>query len=180
MTIRFPELPRHGSLALRVYEALLARILKLEQTFPRVTVYQKAADSKRIITVGTDTYDGNKVDPVLTLNKEYGGLELDAVNGRLVNGSDTIKKCLFDAVATVSNPAANNTKIWFSLFKNDTEILEQTTSYIKLETQTGAGTLNAATEIDLEPGEYIEVFCKTDKLNGEFDVEHIQLRLIAR
>lgn len=160
---------------------LLGRVRNLEiinEELSGITLYQKTVDGKVITTTGINTYINNKMDPTLTIDKEVGGLELDEITGRIVNNSGKSKRFLFDAVATVANPSAPNMKVYFTLYKNGTENQEQTTSYTKLESTTGAATLNAATEIVLDNSEYVEVFCMTDKTDGSFTLEHMQLRLI--
>lgn len=141
--------------------------------------YQSEANSALIQTIGINTYANNKVGPVLNIVGEFGGVEFDAVDKWIVNNSGVTKKMLFDAVATVSDPGDNNTRIHFAIFKNSGATPEeQTVSFTKLESTTGASVLNAASAITMEPGDYIEVFCKTDKNNGSFYVDHMQLRLI--
>ncbi len=140
--------------------------------------YQLDADDKVITTTGTDTYVGNKVDPVMVVNCEAGGIILDLVNGWVINNSGKTKRFQFDAVASISIPSTNNTTIHFAIFKNGTELQGQTVSFAKLESLTGATVLNAASSILLDDGDYVEVYCKTNKPNASFTVSHIQLRFV--
>ena len=163
-------------LLLRV-KAAMAVVTKFAN-FATIAVYQADADTTIITTVGTDTYVNNKVDIPLTLYGGAGGIELDVVNKWIINNSGMAKKLIFDAVATVSSPSANNTTIHFAIFVNGTEIQDQTVSFAKLESLTGATVLNAASMVDLDDGDYIEVYCKTNKTDASFTADHIQLRFV--
>lgn len=139
-------------------------------------VYQKTADGITVTTVGTNTYVNNKVNVPLTEFEAEGSLSVDTENGWILHTGAT-KKYNFNAVATASDPGDNNTKIYFVIFKNGTTEQDQTTSFLKIETQTGAGTLNAASAIIMNDGDYIEIYTKTDKLNGSFKIDNTQLQL---
>lgn len=160
---------------------ILGKVAALLNKFLNYTsgiYYQADGDDKIIYTTGIDTYVGNKVDIPLTVWAEVGGIKLDPINKWIINNSGIAKRMLFDGVSSLTDPSAPNMLVHFAIFINGNEIQDQTQSFTKLESLTGANTLNAATGVDLDPGDYMEVYCKTNKLDGSFTNAHIQLRFI--
>ena len=138
--------------------------------------YQADEDTYQMNTTGTDTYVGNKMEIPLTECGVQGGSSLNLVDGRIKHvGRDT--KYLFNATATVHDCSTPNMTIHFILVKNGTEFLDVSQSYGRLESVAGAMSLDAASCVDMEDGDFLEIFCKTDKLNGSFWVDSMQLQL---
>jgi len=162
------------------YIYMKAQIDKLIDKFTNYSsciAYQAESDTYLMETTGTNTYTGNKVNATLTEFDCIGSLSIDTENNRIVHTGAT-KKYTFDAVASVSNPSANNTTIRFALFKNGATLQDQTQSFAKIETQTGAATLNAASAVYMADGDYVEIFTKTDKTDASFTCDHMQLKLL--
>lgn len=141
------------------------------------TFYQKETDPHEMITVGTNTFTNNKVGLILTQSTVQGGVSLNEVEGRIEHsGRDT--NYLFNATATIRDPSTPNMIIYFILVKNGTIFIEPSMSYGRLEASGSAMSLDAASNVFMSDGDYIEVFCKTNKLDGEFWVDSMQLQIV--
>jgi len=143
-----------------------------------LTLYMAEGENTVITTIGTSTYVGNKVNPPFLVFDSYGGLELDEINEWVINNSGRTRTFAFDGIAFISLPSTPNMAIHYALFKNGSVIQEQTISFAKLMGSDGVATLGVDSAVTLNDGDYVEVYCKTDKLDGSFTTTNIQIRFI--
>lgn len=143
-----------------------------------LTCYMIDGTDTIITTTGTNTYVDNKVDLPFTVFDSYGGLELDEINKRIVNNSGRTRTFAFDGISTISLPSTPNMFVWYALFKNGSVKQDQTISFGKLIGVDGAALLGVDSSVTLNDGDYVEIFCKTDKLDGSFTAAHTQIRFI--
>lgn len=143
-----------------------------------ITLYMAEGENTEITTTGTSTYVDNKVNPPLFTFDSYGGLELDEINKWIINNSGRTRTFAFDGIAFISLASTPNMAVHYALFKNGSIMQEQTISFAKLMGSDGVATLGVDSSVTLNDGDYVEVYCKTDKLDGSFTTTNIQLRFI--
>lgn len=139
--------------------------------------YQSDGNDYEMITTGINTFTGNKVEVNLFIDRVAGGLTIDGVNKRIVHSGKPIYYA-FNATATVRDPSAPDMEVRFVLIKNGTTQINPSLSFTQIESLSGAASLDASSGVYMEDGDYVEVYCKTDKLNGEFWVNNMQLQFI--
>lgn len=137
--------------------------------------HQLEADPYKMITTGINSYNNNKVNLTLTISKVAGGLSLGA--GRIEHTGKTLILA-FNATATIRTPSTPDTSVWFVLVKNGNEFVFPSSSFGRIESLGGAMSVDAASCVEVSDGDYLEVYCKTNKLNAEFWVEGMQLQFI--
>jgi len=140
------------------------------------TFYQLQADDYLMETTGINTFVGNKIGLTLTQGPVAGGLSLNVGLGRLEHVGKSMMLA-FNATASIAEPSVPNMEIHIVLFKNGVQVIPSM-SHALIESSGGATTIDAAAAVSVEDGDYLEVFCSTDKTNGDFWVHEMQLQFI--